>query len=562
MIINKLKKYLVSVLLSSIPVIASEAEFKVRDLTELSGPHTSKDSRVEQARREMIDALDDFQAKEEDMLEFVKEAREGIAQGKKPIEINPFFKEMNTEKLTDWCGIAEQVISKNLETIKLNRKKAHEKLVSAAGITEFFEENFRFYLGFLQSREDNWKEDREQRSSGKSGDWCFISTLPTMEYSGFNKYVAQDTVDRFSFLTLMLKVLYTHVKVKDLSWRAKTFLNSVPSLKKFFDGEPAGDFDLDPDSLIKYFQRYKIEVEKKETKDRLASAGIYKMAVFAPLDPIVMVTEIPSPPLNKVRKRLQVMLQLKEKKPLKDKEEVLLERQISIEAEPVKNLKKKKKKKKKNKKRQNSVGVNSSILPSSAVVSATPLIDQLDSPEDDQDADSDSDMSSMSAAVAAVPMIPKPRHSKDEKVNEDEGKDEDTDTSLDISHSMSASAVHPAYGYDGNENDQDADLGTSHSLTILKGKVKDYFDSFWDSRSTGAGMDFDRQFVPLFEQLGGRIKFSGKGSSHCTLYYKGFKPEGTWRPHPKPELGHKTMLRLRGYFAKWGLTMKDLGVSS
>ena len=67
-------------------------------------------------------------------------------------------------------------------------------------------------------------------------------------------------------------------------------------------------------------------------------------------------------------------------------------------------------------------------------------------------------------------------------------------------------------------------------------------------------MNFDTELVPLLDQLGVRIEFSGKGSSHCALHYPGFKPEGTWRPHPAPVLGHRTMLMLRGYFTKWGLT--------
>ncbi|MCX7342888.1 MAG: hypothetical protein NT128_01915 [Proteobacteria bacterium] len=97
---------------------------------------------------------------------------------------------------------------------------------------------------------------------------------------------------------------------------------------------------------------------------------------------------------------------------------------------------------------------------------------------------------------------------------------------------------------------------TSYRESILRGRARDYFDSFWDPYSTGAGLNFDKEFVPLFEQLGGRIEFSK--SSHCTLYYKYFKPEGAWRPHPKPELGHRTMLIFRRYFTKWRLTPDDI----
>ena len=49
-----------------------------------------------------------------------------------------------------------------------------------------------------------------------------------MQYSDLNKIIAQSVIDRFYFLSSMLKILYAHLKVEDLYWNAKTFIRLMP----------------------------------------------------------------------------------------------------------------------------------------------------------------------------------------------------------------------------------------------------------------------------------------------------------------------------------------------
>ena len=461
---------------------------------------------------EMIGVLDAFEAKERDMLAFTDEVQAKIEQGKQPVEINPFFESMSLEGTSEWCNITKKYTLRNLESIRLDRIRDREALISKDGILIFFEEEFASYLGYLQSREDGLREIVDQNEVKGC---CFISTIPGSKLSNFNMFIRQGTIDRFHFLSLMLKALYTHAEKRGLSWNAKTFLKSTPNLKNFFDGKTSGDFDLNLDLLVlKNFRSYKKEVEKKEIDDQLRRSGCLGMAVHASLDPMGRVVGIPHG--LDMKTRLQIILQLKQQQKASDGKDESQGIQDGIKTDGNFSKVPKKKKKKNRNKKKKPVAAAAGV----AAGEATSAPDRLVEEEDEEEAAMVENHTSASAASIVLSAT---------------GASKNTAASA---HSI------------------------SYRESILRGRARDYFDSFWDPYSTGAGLNFDKEFRPLFEHLGGRIKFAGGGSSHCTLYYKDFKPEGTWRPHPNPELGHKTMLMLRGYFAKWGLTMEGLGVLS
>ncbi len=488
---------------------------------------------------EMIEILDAFEAKERDMLAFTEEVQAKIAQGKQPVEINPFFESMSLKGTSEWCNLSKECTLRNLESIRSDRIRAREALISKDGIRIFFEEKLRAYLGYLQSREDGLREIVDQNEVKGC---CFISTIPGSKLSNFNMFIRQGTIDRFHFLSLMLKALYTHAEKRGLSWNAKTFLKSTPGLKNFFDGKTSGDFDLNLDLLVlKNFRSYKKEVEKKEIDDQLRRSGCLGMAVHASLDPMGRVVGIPHG--LDMKTRLQIILQLKQQQKALDGKDESQGVQDGVKTDG--NFSKAPKKKKKNRnKKKKPVAAAAGV----AAGEATSAPDRLVEEEDEEEAAMVENHTSASAAGS-------------EGAPYQEPVEEEKEDAVVVDHPASAaSIVLSAIG--ASKNTAASAHSISYRESILRGRARDYFDSFWDPYSTGAGLNFDKEFRPLFEHLGGRIKFAGGGSSHCTLYYKDFKPEGTWRPHPNPELGHKTMLMLRGYFAKWGLTMEGLGVLS
>ncbi|MEI6628196.1 MAG: hypothetical protein WCN27_02150, partial [Alphaproteobacteria bacterium] len=462
---------------------------------------------------EMIEILDAFEAKERDMLAFTEEVQAKIAQGKQPVEINPFFESMSLKGTSEWCNLSKECTLRNLESIRSDRIRAREALISKDGIRIFFEEKLRAYLGYLQSREDGLREIVDQNEVKGC---CFISTIPGSKLSNFNMFIRQGTIDRFHFLSLMLKALYTHAEKRGLSWNAKTFLKSTPGLKNFFDGKTSGDFDLNLDLLVlKNFRSYKKEVEKKEIDDQLRRSGCLGMAVHASLDPMGRVVGIPHG--LDMKTRLQIILQLKQQQKALDGKDESQGVQDGVKTDG--NFSKAPKKKKKNRnKKKKPVAAAAGV----AAGEATSAPDRLVEDGEEEDAAVVVGHTSESATTSAPDRLVEEEDEEEAAMVENhtsasaagsegapyqEPVEEEKEDAVVVDHPASAaSIVLSAIG--ASKNTAASAHSISYRESILRGRARDYFDSFWDPYSTGAGLNFDKEFRPLFEHLGGRIKFA------------------------------------------------------
>lgn len=497
--------FLVLTFISLNPLTAMEHDLNdVRSISPAKRGNYSQVDTTNQSVQKIFNTLDSISAQLSDQIDFIEEQENKVQNG----EIDSaLFGEITREDLNKWILKTKLAMQKNKDNFDEIRKDFNSLLTDKSQITTLFERLLNNHFEYLLNRRNLFIQFIEN-PPGQRKNIPFTHKEIRKNHAGVNKWICQNTIDRFSADNLILKLLYLHLN-KQISDRAYKLLALHPTLQLYFE-EKLDSFAV-PDSqeCFKAAENYEILI----LEETLQSRG------FRVQHKIIL------PESNRLTKEQKKLAKRKERKESKKKNKEIVKQSLE-RARQLNTILGDKHNTEKEAKRQYSHAQNTEPQKQNIKVEySSESIPQFE--------------------VKQPHEIEKytPEH-KDEKVKT-RGK---ADPSYIASSSSSSSADLPV---------GQVEVSKSVIPSTLHSQKYKLLEKFWTAQ---AGFSYD-DFKTLFESLGGKVIENKGGSSHVKLEFTHQNGHtfisGTWRPHPYPIYGYHGLADLKKFFAQCGLELKN-----